>query len=154
MPGPDSPDGGTLAMSPAIAWALPQRVFAWEMGRFAARPLAARSDDAHAMGRRQGFASPVAAFGLLALLALISLAWCAAGGVEGVPRRRMPLLLCAMALGFEGLAGCHHSNGTISRPGTPTGTTTMLVTGNALDASGNSLQASRSLQFIVQVSPR
>jgi sugar lactone lactonase YvrE len=66
-------------------------------------------------------------------------------------RRRRPLI---SMLGFAGLsvaalAGCHHSKG--PSLATPTGTTLMTIQGNAVDANGNSLNASRTVSISLVV---
>ena len=54
---------------------------------------------------------------------------------------------CAMAFA---LTACHRSSVTITS-GTPVGETTMLVQGNALDANGNPLNASRQVEVMLDV---
>jgi len=53
---------------------------------------------------------------------------------------------CAAAI----LAGCHH-HGTVTTTATPNATTTLTVFGNAVDAGGNSLNASRQFQVTLDV---
>jgi hypothetical protein len=52
------------------------------------------------------------------------------------------------ALGGASLAGCHHSKNT-TVVGTPNGATTMVIQGQALDASGNPLSTSRPMPQII-----
>jgi hypothetical protein len=96
---------------------------------------------------------PAFSFSLLALLAAMAFIAGGAYSLVGATSRRMPLLLGILVLAFAGLVGCHKKSGSITRPGTPSGTATMTIVGTALDANGNSLGASRSLQFMVEVSP-
>jgi hypothetical protein len=68
-------------------------------------------------------------------------------GFAGTSRRRAACALGVVFFAAAVLAGCHHSSTT--QVGTPTGTTTMVVQGQALDASGNPLNASRTMPEII-----
>jgi len=146
--GPAGADG-------AVAFVLPRQLFAWEMERFPALFVSNVTDYSQtSFGKLTGVYAPLMLLvGLLALLAAIFMAASGMSSMAGAMRRR-PLFLTIPIIALAALAGCHHKNGTTVFPGTPTGTTTMIVTGNAVDASGNSLKASRTIQFILQVSPK
>ncbi len=94
--------------------------------------------------RAPGFPSPFPAPLILAILGTIALliGWILAeiGSVKG--RRRVPLVFAAAGIVAAALTGCHHSTAPGS-PATPLGTTTMTFEAPALDANGNSLNASR-----------
>lgn len=68
-----------------------------------------------------------------------------------VALRKQRTAIALAATIFAGLAflGCHHSSTPTTE--TPTGTYSLTITGNALDASGNALNASRSLSFTLDV---
>jgi sugar lactone lactonase YvrE len=168
MPGPgirgsrgDGRPGAIESAGSVLAFVLPREPFAWEAARFPALMFTTQRADGNGDNSRgdsraasRAFASPIFSFGLLALLAVGTLLACGICGMVGSERQRLPLLVGVSVIAFTGLVGCHHKSGTTVFPGTPTGTTTMVVTGNAVDASGNSLKSSRTIQFIVQVSPK
>jgi sugar lactone lactonase YvrE len=168
MPGPgmrgsrgDGRPGAIESAGSVLAFVLPQELFAWEEARFPALMFSTQRADGNGDNSRgdsraasSAFASPIFSFGLLALLAVGTLLACGICGMVGSGRQRLLLLVGVSVIAFTGLVGCHHKSGTTVFPGTPTGTTTMVVTGNAVDASGNSLKSSRTIQFIVQVSPK
>jgi hypothetical protein len=68
---------------------------------------------------------------------------------RGGRRKRVPLILAVLALTTLLLAGCGSSG--VSGIATPIGTYTLTITGNALDASGNPLNASRAVSFTIDV---
>jgi len=70
---------------------------------------------------------------------------------EGVKHAKFRVVLVAIALVTLALTGCHKKNGSIVGSATPTGATVLTVTGSALDANGDSLGASRTLQFTVNI---
>jgi hypothetical protein len=70
---------------------------------------------------------------------------------QGVKPAKLRMVLGAIALVTLALTGCHKKNGSIVGSATPTGATVLTVTGSALDANGNSLGASRTLQFTVNI---
>jgi hypothetical protein len=63
-------------------------------------------------------------------------------------RKRLSLSFAAVGLATLVFVGCHHGATTIE---TPTGVYPLTITGNALDANGNALNASRSLSFTLDV---
>jgi len=63
--------------------------------------------------------------------------------------KRLPLVLASLALTALIFAGCG-SSGSTAIP-TPIGVYSLTVTGNAVDASGNPLNASRPLAFTLDV---
>jgi hypothetical protein len=65
-------------------------------------------------------------------------------------RRRAAFIIMSAGLAAAVLAGCHH-HGTTITTATPVGTTNLTVLGNALDATGNSLNASRTFQVTLDV---
>ncbi|HVB87451.1 MAG TPA: choice-of-anchor D domain-containing protein [Candidatus Dormibacteraeota bacterium] len=85
------------------------------------------------------------AFGAMGLL----LAAFAAPG-SAASRRRMSLLIAGAGLAAAILAGCHHKGATTT-DATPIGQTALTFQGPALDANGNSLNAARSFQAILDV---
>jgi hypothetical protein len=88
----------------------------------------------------------------IALLATTFLAIRAFSRVcDGVKHANLRVGLAAIALFTLALTGCHKKNGSIVGSATPTGATVLTVTGSALDANGNSLGASRTLQFTVNI---
>jgi len=59
--------------------------------------------------------------------------------------------ICAFAtLSAIVFAGCHHGS-SAATTATPVGVTSLTITGNALDANGNPINASRALQFTIDV---
>jgi hypothetical protein len=86
---------------------------------------------------------------LLALaFALGALTWAGAGR-----RRRVRLALVATGLAVVVLPSCHHKSAKVTSA-TPVGVTAMTIQGNALDANGNPLSASRSMQIILDVTAK
>ncbi len=98
-----------------------------------------------------GGAMRLLAFAALAILAMLGLVLASRGFAFGGRRfRRVPLIFAAAAITAIVLAGCHHSK-QIGSSATPTGTYSLTVLGNALDANGNPLNASRSLTMTLDV---
>lgn len=95
----------------------------------------------------QGEASGLrATTGRVLFLALLSAGAMSMMALGSIARRRKRLLLAFTALVF---VGCHHSSATTAE--TPTGVYPLTITGNALDANGNALNAARSLSFTLNV---
>jgi sugar lactone lactonase YvrE len=67
---------------------------------------------------------------------------------ESTGRKGLPFTLAIAGFAVAILMGCHHGNSNIIGPATTAGTTTMTVTGKALDANGNSLNTSRAMPQI------
>lgn len=155
MRGPQGPDGRAAGAGGVLTAVLRQQLFAREMERVPALFVSNETPDTErSFADFRGSRAPlILVFGLLAVMIAIRLAG-GIRGANGAARGRVRVLLLFPVLVFAALAGCHHKSGTTTLPGTPTGTTTMMVTGSALDANGNSLRASRTLQFILQVSPK
>ncbi len=65
-------------------------------------------------------------------------------------RRRAAVVIMSAGLTAAILTGCHHHSAAVTTA-TPTGATTLTVLGNATDASGNSLNASRTFQVTLDV---
>jgi hypothetical protein len=65
-------------------------------------------------------------------------------------RRRIPLIFAFAGICAILFIGCHHS-GVVSSSATPVGTYSLTIFGNAIDANGNSLHASRSLTVTIDV---
>jgi sugar lactone lactonase YvrE len=93
------------------------------------------------------FPSPL----LLATFAafVLFLGWLSAATEESAGRKRLPVSLAIAGFAVAILMGCHHGKGNIIGPATTVGTTTMTVTGAALDANGNSLNTSRPMPQIM-----
>jgi len=68
---------------------------------------------------------------------------------RGGSRKRVPLILAVFGLTALLLAGCGSSG--VSGIATPVDTYTLTITGSALDASGNPLNASRAVSFTLDV---
>jgi sugar lactone lactonase YvrE len=98
-----------------------------------------------------GNAKPFLLLISIALLATTFLAMRAYRVYDGVKHADLRVGLVAIALFTLALTGCHKKNGSIVGSATPTGATVLTVTGSALDANGNSLGASRTLQFTVNI---
>jgi hypothetical protein len=81
---------------------------------------------------------------ILAVLVLAGIATLAA------KRKRMALVFATAAIVAIVFAGCRYHRATTT-PATPTGATIMTLQGNALDANGNALNASRPLRVILDV---
>ena len=79
--------------------------------------------------------------GLAALCAIALLIICLKAG-GGRSRKRVQLVFAMAGIVAAALTGCHHSN-MVGSPATPLGATGMTFEAPALDASGNSLNASR-----------
>lgn len=90
-----------------------------------------------------GFAS--ATWFLVAVAGIGIIALIAAGFSPPAPRRTAYVVGAAI-LAVAVLAGCHH-NAPVG--GTPTGETTMIIQGQALDANGNPLNTSRPMPQII-----
>jgi sugar lactone lactonase YvrE len=86
----------------------------------------------------------LATFAVIALL----LGRLSARTEESTGRKRLPFTLAIAGFAVAILMGCHHGKGNIIGPATTAGTTTMTVTGKALDANGNSLNTSRPMPQI------
>jgi hypothetical protein len=85
---------------------------------------------------------------------LLALALMLAGmALLGARRRRVPLVFALAGVAALAFTGCHHAS-TAQTPATPVAVTTMTLHANALDANGNPLNASRSLQVILDVIAR
>jgi hypothetical protein len=69
-----------------------------------------------------------------------------AAGFSVPARRRTAYILGVAIVAAAALAGCHH-NAPVG--GTPVGTTTMIIQGQALDANGNPLNTSRPMPQII-----
>jgi hypothetical protein len=84
---------------------------------------------------------------LLALAGLLALG----AAALAFPWRRRPLIstLALALLSVAALAGCKHKKNTSLE--TPSGTTGMTIQGNAVDANGNPLNASRSVSITLVV---
>lgn len=67
---------------------------------------------------------------------------------------RAPLIFAAGFLIAGALAGCHHKGTTGPTSATPAAATTMTILGNAVDANGTPLNASRPLQIILDVTAK
>ena len=80
----------------------------------------------------------LAIFGTIALL----IGWTLAEIGRAKIRKRVPLVFAVAGIVAAALTGCHHGV-TVASPATPVGTTTMTFEAPALDANGNSLNASR-----------
>jgi hypothetical protein len=87
----------------------------------------------------------LATLGAIGLL-LVGLAGPGAAGL----RKRVPLVFACAALAAVVLTGCHHRAPTATTA-TPIGVTNLKVLGNALDASGNSMNTSRLFQVTLDV---
>lgn len=98
-----------------------------------------------------GNAKPFLLLISIAFLATTFLAMRAYRVYDGVKHADLRVGLVAIALFTLALTGCHKKNGSIVGSATPTGATVLTVTGSALDANGNSLGASRTLQFTVNI---
>jgi hypothetical protein len=92
-----------------------------------------------------GPASATMAAAAALLLAGMGLLW--------TKRRRVVFMFATAGLAAALFMGCHHG-GRLTTPATPTGATTITLQGNALDASGNPLNAARTLQVILDVVTR
>ena len=77
------------------------------------------------------------------------LGWLSTAAGELARRTRVPVALALAGFTVAVLMGCHHGNGSIVGPATTVGTTTMIVTGKAVDANGNSLNTSRPMPEIM-----
>jgi hypothetical protein len=82
--------------------------------------------------------SELAALGILALIAV--------GFVAPTPRRTI-YALGTVIVACAVLAGCHHAAAPVG--GTPTGQTTMVIQGQALDSTGTPLNTSRPMPQII-----
>jgi Abnormal spindle-like microcephaly-assoc'd, ASPM-SPD-2-Hydin len=91
---------------------------------------------------------PPRGLAILGALALF-LGWLNAAKREPTGRKRLPIALAVAGFASVVLIGCHHGNSTIVGPATTVGTSTMIVTGKAVDANGNSLNTSRPMPQIV-----
>ena len=80
---------------------------------------------------------------------VLFLGWLSAATEESAGRKRLPFSLAIAGFAVAALMGCHHGKGNIIGPATTVGTTTMTVTGKALDANGNSLNTSRPMPQIM-----
>jgi len=67
------------------------------------------------------------------------------------PSRRVSAIFAVATFAALIFAGCGGSKGVVPSPATPVGVTSMTILGNALDANGNSLNASRPLPIILGV---
>lgn len=65
-------------------------------------------------------------------------------------RKRVPLILASAAFAAVIFTGCHHHGVTVTTA-TPTGVTSLKILGSATDASGNSLNTSRSFTVTLDV---
>jgi hypothetical protein len=83
------------------------------------------------------------------VLFVLFLGWVSTGTGEPAGRKRLPFALAIAGFASAVLMGCHHGNKTIVGPATTVGTTTMIVTGKAVDANGNSLNTSRPMPQIM-----
>jgi hypothetical protein len=70
-------------------------------------------------------------------------------GSAATRRQRTAIALAATISAGLAFVGCHHSSTPTTE--TPTGVYPLTITGNALDASGSGLNASRSLSFTLDV---
>jgi hypothetical protein len=94
--------------------------------------------------RAPRFPTPFPAPLILAILGTITLliGWILAEIGSAKTRKRVPLVFALAGIVAAALTGCHHGV-TVASPATPVGTTTMTFEAPALDANGNSLNASR-----------
>ena len=94
---------------------------------------------------------PAPSLALVAILCAMALnfgAWRASARSSSA---RFPLLFGAAILVAALIAGCHHSDSTTPSTATPVGTTTLSMTGSAIDSQGNPMNASRGMQFILDI---
>lgn len=99
------------------------------------------------------FPAPLAAgWALAAILMALTLAL---GAIQSPKARRsgnVRLIFLAASLTLAA-SGCHHKSATVTSA-TPAGVTSMTIHGNAMDAHGNPLSASRSMQIILDVTAK
>jgi hypothetical protein len=92
------------------------------------------------------------AWALAAILMAMALALCAIQSPKTRRRGNIRLIFVAASLALLA-SGCHHGGAAVTSA-TPAGVTTMTLYGNALDASGNPLNASRSMQIVLDVTAK
>lgn len=90
-------------------------------------------------------------FGILAALGLL-LGWLATFERPARVRRRVALIFALAGVVAVIIAGCH--KGAAVTTATPSATTSMTLMGNALDANGNSLNASRTFQITLVIAQK
>ena len=88
---------------------------------------------------------------MLALAAILALAFGGMRARGGASRRRAAIVFAAACLAAAIVAGCHGGANPKGSTATPTGITPMTMIGQALDSSGNPLNAGRPLSFSIDV---
>jgi len=88
---------------------------------------------------------------MLALAAILALAFGGMRARGGASRRRAAVVFAAACLAAAIVAGCHGGANPRGSTATPVGVTPMTMIGQALDSNGNPLNAGRPLSFSIDV---